>query len=305
MKLMRFLRTQGRSGSALLLVIWAIMMLSAAMVAWTYWVHGNLERAGDESRAVEAKAMAHSGLALALHPSVTEKTPGLEEMVNSLMGFRVRIVGEGGKLNINTLLQGEDPMKIDILKRWMELHGLDYQQREVLVDCLIDFTDADNVKRLHGVEDEPGYTPPNRPFTSIDEITEVANVEPLLRSPGWKEELTIYSDGRIDLSAANEEIMRLIPGLSEPRIQTFLQKRRGPDQVDGTKDDFKFKTIKDAAMVLGLGTQAQQNELGKLVTLNDNTKRIISEGTSGNVLRQVEVVAIKGTGKPIIKYWKE
>ena len=304
MTTMRPLALHRNSASALLLVIWAIMMLSAAMVAWTYWVHTNLERAGDESRAVEAKAMAHSGLALALHPSVTEKTPGLEEAVNSMMGFRVRIIGEGGKLNINTLLQGEDPVRMEILKRWLELHGLDYQQREVLVDCLIDYTDADNVKRLHGVEDEPGYTPPNRPFNSIEEIAEVANVEPLLRSPGWEDELTIYSDGRIDLSSANEEILRLIPGLSEPRIQTFLQKRRGPDKVDGTKDDFTFKNVKDVWVVLGL-TPAQQAEMGKLVTLNDQTKRIISEGQSGNVLRQVEVVAIKGTGKPTIKYWKE
>jgi hypothetical protein len=62
---------------------------------------------------------------------VSEKTPGLEEsMANGLMGFRVRIMGEGARLNINWLINEEQPPRLDLLKRWLELHGLSFEERE-------------------------------------------------------------------------------------------------------------------------------------------------------------------------------
>ena len=88
-------------GSALLLVLMVLMILTVAVVAFATLVRGNLERSGNANREVEAKAMAHSGMAIGLHPLVTEKTPLLEEQLGPDLGYRVRIVGEGGKLNIN------------------------------------------------------------------------------------------------------------------------------------------------------------------------------------------------------------
>ena len=116
--------SRSTGASALLLVLWAVVMLTVAILAWIGWVEGDLERSADANRAVEAKAMAHSGIALGLHPLVSEKTPGLEESVNDQIGFRVRIVGEGGRLNINYLLAGEEPQKLEILKLWLESKGL-------------------------------------------------------------------------------------------------------------------------------------------------------------------------------------
>ncbi len=292
------------SGSALLLVLWALFVLSAAVLAYVNVVVVQLKRAGDSNRALEAKAMAHSGLAIALHPMVTEKTPILEEAFNDQMGYRVRIIGEGGKLNINYLLQGEDPRKLDILRHWLEYHGLTFQERDRLIDCLLDWTDGDNVKRLNGAEDEETYHPANRPFQSIEEMEEVAGMEPLLAVPGWRDEVTIYSQGQIDLSAATEATLRLLPGMSEPRIARFLQIRRGRDGVDGTIDDVEFKTLKEIGNALGFGPE-QMKMLSGLVVQKDQTVRIISEGHSVDIVRQVEVVARKSGASPAIVLWKE
>ena len=98
--------THATRGSALLLVLMVLFMLTAAVFAFVSLVQGNLERANEESRGLEAKAMAHSGLAIALHPLVSEKTPGLEEELDADRGYKVRIVGEGGRLNINWVLPG-------------------------------------------------------------------------------------------------------------------------------------------------------------------------------------------------------
>ena len=289
----------------MLLVIWAIIMISAALMAWLAWAQTDLERGAIANRDVEARAMAHSGIAIALHPQVSEKTPGLEEsMANGLMGFRVRIMGEGARLNINWLINEEQPPRLDLLKRWLELHGLSFEEREAFVDCLLDYVDADNLKRLNGVEDEPGYVPANRPLQSLDELENVKNVGPLLRSPGWKDELTIYSSGPIDLSSATEPVLRLIPGFGEARIVRFLQLRRGRDQVDFTEDDMQFKNYKDVGQWLGMSA-AQLQELQRFTTVKDTTQRIVSEGYSSDVIRQIDVVAQKSGANPAIRYWKE
>ena len=295
---------RAHSGSALMLVLIVVMILTVAVIAFATLVRANLERAGDANREVEAKAMAHSGLALGLHPLVTEKTPGLEEEIGAELGYRVRIVGEGGRLNINWLLTGEEPGKLGILKHWLERHGLDFQEREHLIDCLLDWVDGDDLKRLNGQENEGNYLPANKPFQTLDEMEEVAGMEPLLHSPGWKDELTIYSQGPIDLTAADENTLRMLPGMSEARITRFLQIRRGRDGVDGTQDDYLFKNLDEIRNFLGYSKE-QFKEIGPLVTNKDQTMRIISEGHSGNTVRQVEVVAQKGGANPVIRFWKE
>jgi hypothetical protein len=217
-----------RAGSALLLVVWAVIMLSAALLAWATFMQSDLERSADSNRAVEARAMARSGIAIGMHPLVSEKTPGLEEEVATNMGFRVRLVGEGGKLNINWLLAGEEPRKLDMLRLWLDYHGLTFEERERLLDCLLDYVDGDNLKRMHGAEDEPDYVPANRPLQSIDEMEEVRGMEPLLRSPGWKDELTIYSQGPLDLTAADETILHLLPSLGDSANRRIPEYPPGP-----------------------------------------------------------------------------
>jgi len=137
----------------------------------------------------------------------------------------------------------------------------------------------------------------------LDEIELVANSAPLARSPGWKDDLTIFSQGPIDLSAANEDVLRLL-GLGDAYIQRFLQIRRGRDGADGTPDDFQFRNLREIQSYLGM-SDAQFQRYNGLVTNKDETLRIISEGRSGNATRQVEVVVRKGGANPQILLWKE
>jgi hypothetical protein len=97
----------------------------------------------------------------------------------------------------------------------------------------------------------------------------------------------------------------LIPGFGEAQIARLLQFRRGRDGVDGTMDDYRFKDLKEIQNLLGLEFKAQQEALSGLVTKESQIKRIISEGHSANVVRQVEVVVRKGGANPTILYWKE
>jgi type II secretory pathway component PulK len=291
-------------GSALLLVLWALLLLTAAIVGWLGWVQGHIATHGEESRGMEARFMAHSGATIALHPQVSLLTPLPPEELAPGAGYEVRVQSEGGKLNINWLMRGEEPTKIEIFKRWLERRGLDLHQRDVFVDCLLDYIDADNIKRLNGAEDEGDYHPANRELRSVEELSRVKGTGPLTSQPGWQDDLTIYSQGPIDLASANESVLALIPGLSDAQVQAFLKIRRGPDGVDGTADDHVFNSIQEIQMALGLG-QNQFAALSPLIGLNDPTMHIRSIGHSGPTIRELNVVARKGAGQPQILYWKE
>ena len=128
--------------------------------------------------------------------------------------------------------------------------------------------------------------------------------DPLARSDGWKEALTLYSQGPIDLTAAEPDLLRMIPGLGEAQIQRFVQFRRGRDGVDGTLDDPEFKKLEEVQSFLGINA-AQFKQLGGLISVKDQTMHVTSEGRSGNAYRQVEVVVLKTGGNPQILSWKE
>lgn len=273
------------------------------MIAYAKWIQAGLMLHGHANRELEARAMAHSGAAVALHELVTEKTEDLDEDLAADLGFRIRMVSEGGKLNIRFLLEGEQKERLEILRLWLERRGMEYRQREAFIDSLLDYIDGDDEKRVNGAEAEDDYTPPNRMIEDIDEIELVANSGPLARSPGWKDDLTMFSQGPIDLTAANEDVLRLL-GLGEGYIARFLQVRRGRDGVDGTKDDFEFKNLKEVQSYLGMN-DAQFKRFNGLITHKDPTQRIIVEGRSGDATRQLEVVARKGGANPQILLWKE
>ena len=292
------------NASVLLIVLWALFLLSAIVFTWAKVTQQEIKISGDENRDIEARAMAHSGLAIGLHPLVSRKTPLLEEQLADDMGYRVTMVSEGGKLNLNWLIAGEDPRKLEILKQWLAQMELSFKDREVFTDSLLDYVDGDNDPHLNGIEDKDDYHPANRPLQSVDELMQVANAKLVTDKPGWKDQLTIHSQGPIDLTAANENILRLIPGIGELQMQRFLKYRRGADETDGTIDDPEFKSVKDIFSFLGLN-EAQGKELGGLIGWKDTTMHITSIGTSAKVVRQVEVIARKGGSTPVILYWKE
>jgi hypothetical protein len=173
------------------------------------------------------------------------------------------------------------------------------------VDCILDYLDADNLKRINGEEDNKSYHAANRgQFESVDELELVWGVEALTSQGGWKDDLTIYSAGPIDVTAAEFHIMRLLPGLGDAGIQRFSEWRQGTDQIDGTIDDPPITKLDQIQGFLGLN-KTQFSALGGLIGLKDNTFNIVSEGWSGKVHRQIEAVARKGGQNPTILSWKE
>jgi hypothetical protein len=297
-----------------MVVMWALLVLTAAVIAFARWIQVDIQINGNANRGSEALAMAHSGVSVAMATLGSgERPPILEEELDTGLGFRVRTLPEGGKLNLWWLLSSDQnqqqlkPIKMQILRAWLSMRGFNYKECDVFIDCLIDWTDADDLRQLNGAEEEANYHPPNRPLLDLDEMLQVRGSEPLRRSPGWKDQVTLNMPGQsplLNLMAAPVPILRILPGLDEPRIQRLLAYRAGKDKVEGTADDPDALGQVDAYSILGL-PPAQIQQLRQFTTDQTQAVRILADGHSGKVVRQVEVVARKSGGYPQILSWKE
>lgn len=290
---MKLRSSPNTSGSTLLLALWALLLLSAVVFAWVQLVDKGIDRLREANRGMEARALAHSGMAVALHPGITSNSPHLHNNFGRGGTFNVTMKGEGARININYLLAGAEPNRMLFLKNYLAKRGLNIQECEVFVDCLLDWTSPpSNTRRRNTPPEGPDYQPPHRPLQSLDEIPQIKGCAPLVSTGGWRDELTLLSSGPLDLDSVSAEILGFVPGISEQRAQQFVKTRTERERQDVNKDGHAFKSLDEAISFLGL-SKDQFLKLSGLLGFRDPVVRIQSVGESGKVIRQVEAIVRK------------
>jgi type II secretory pathway component PulK len=298
-------RSRARA-AAILLAMWALFLLSAMVISWALDINTRLTISGGANRLLEAEAMACSGVEVGMHPAVKAGSAALRGSFAPNQSFEARITGESGRLNLKFLLAGENPANIELLRKYLEVKGVDLNERDRMIDCLLDWVDPDNAVRLNGAENEPDYKPTNGPLRTLEELKRVRGWEELTSRPNWDADFTLNStDAKIDINSASRDVLLALPGFTEPMADRLLQLRSGPDGTEGTEDDLKL----DAAILqnaLGF-RQDQFNQLAALITFDSQVVRIVSIGKSGPVARTVRVVIYKQGGgiRLIPGTWKE
>ena len=292
-----------RSGAALMLVLWALFLLSAMVIAWALDVDSRLTLSGNASRMVEAEAMASSGAEVALSPAVKAGSSALRGSLGQNQTYNAQITGEGGRLDLNWVLAGENPQRLAVLRQYLEVKGIDLNERDRMMDCLLDYVDRNDLPRLNGAESEPGYEPRNSLLQRIEQLKLVKGWEKFTAQANWDADFTLYSTGPVDLTSASREVLLSLPGLNEQLADRFLQYRRGPDEVDGTDDDPKFESFDEVRLALGF-TPDQFAQLSGVIGFKDLVVRVISVGKSGDVTRTVEMI-IRKSAQPQMIRWKE
>lgn len=288
-------------GAALMLALWALFVLSAMVIGWALDINSRLAINGNASRVTEAEAMACSGAEIALHPAVQPGASVLRGGLNRAQTYEARITGEGGRLNINWVLAGENSARLELLRKFLETKGVDLNERDHMIDCLLDWVDPDNLVRLNGAEDGDNYQPTNTLLTRVDDLKRVRGWADFVAQPGWDAELTVNSTGPIDLAWASRELLLSLPGMTEPLVEQFLKMRQGPD---GTDDDASFKSMDEVRVALGF-SQEQFKQLAALVGFRDQVVRVVSTGKSGDVTRVVQMVIRKAGNTAQLITWKE
>ena len=175
----------------------------------------------------------------------------------------------------------ENAARVELLRKYLETKGVDLNERDHMIDCLLDWVDPENLVRLNGAEDDAGYKAPNRILMTLDEVKQVRGWEEFTSRPDWDLELTVKSTGPIDVNWAPRDVLLALPGLTDPRVDQFLSLRKGPDGLEGTEDDVLFIDAREAALAFGI--PAEQLQTSGLVVFNDPVMRVESIGRFGNV----------------------
>jgi general secretion pathway protein K len=297
-------RYRRESGAALMLSLWALFLLSAMLISWAIDIDSRLVISGQANRALEAEAMACSGAEIAMHPAVLPGSPLLHGGLARNQTYETRITGEGGRLNINWIVAQENPQRLEVLRKYLENKGVDLNERDHMIDCLLDWVDPDNLVRLNGAEDEPGYKPANRGrLLSIDELKNVRGWAEFTSQKDWDADFTLKSTGQIDVRWASRDVLLALPGMDANRVEQFLALRRGADGIEGTEDD-PIKQVDDFRIALGF-TPEQFAPINALVWVNDPVLRVTSVGKSGDVMRVVRMVIRKQGNSVQLLTWKE
>lgn len=147
--------------------------------------------------------------------------------------FSYRIADEEARLNLNTAT----PDQVD---RLLAALGVDKAQRDIVVDSLQDWRDANEEHRLNGAESDDYYLKLAVPYRSrngnlesVDELLQIRGVTPRLfdgegSTPGLRALVTVKTPGPVNLNTASPLVLRAL-GLSEAEITEILQARRdGP-----------------------------------------------------------------------------
>jgi hypothetical protein len=325
-------RSNSKVGAALLLALWALFLLSAMVIAWALNISSHLAVSANANRVLSAEAMASSGAEVALAREVTPSSSNLHRKIGNGDSYDVQMTGECGRLNLNFLTQGEDPNKVQILRQYLSLKGVDLNEQDVMMDSLLDWVSQNRgLQHLNACPETDDYHPPHQPLGSVDELKKVCGWADFTSKPGWDGDFTVAQGcGAIDVAYASRDVLRALlaafGGAGDDRVNAFLQLRQGPDGIDGTADDGIIDPIAVLPM-LGINatpTQAAGNQASIQGLIQpykgSSVFRVVSVGKSGDVTRSVQMIVQKpmvmqsvGTGGapaatlagPKIFSWKE
>jgi hypothetical protein len=326
--------SKSRSGAALMLALWALFLLSAMVISWALDINSRLAVSGNASRALEAEAMASSGAdvalaEVALRPKDAPSSPNLHGQMDKREGYDVQMIGECGRLNLNFLTQGEDPTKLEILRQYLSLKGVELNDIDTMIDSLLDWVSpGQGIHHLNACPETDDYRPAHAQLTTVDDLKKICGWAEFTSKRGWAEDFTVVTNcGCIDVAWASRDVLRAL-GIGDDRVDQFLQLRRGPDGIDGTADDLQFSAAAsgpaqnmggcgqlpvEVQAALGLNLRQPQNQQPaflNLVGFNSPVFRVVSAGKSGDVTRSVQMIISKMgfggvAGAPTVISWKE
>ena len=280
-------------GSALLIMLWAVALLSATILGLAAYFDVVLEEDSGAINGFRARQLAESGLAIAINPVVEKSDTVLIQSLSPTESFKVAIKSEQGRLNINALALANDR---EILMDLFEFWEISVSDADTLIDAIYDWVDKDEVTRLSGAEYEeyaavgkPDY-PANQPFQSVDEMGEVLGMELLEEmKPDWRDFFTVWGTGKLDPNAASTDLLQAVLGIDELQAEAIITHRDGPDGIPDTEDDTPFRNQQEFQAYVGL-SEIGQEKAGSRMTFNSRISRIESTGTAGNTSRTIILV---------------
>ena len=135
----------------------------------------------------------------------------------------VKATDLGTKLNVNDLSEDE-------LKTFFGFVLNDYVTADGLAQCIMDWTDVDDIARLHGAEKDDYIKagmlalPANGPFRDIEDLQFVKGMTPEIYAK-VSPYLTTLGEGLVNLNTAPAPVLKVLPGMTDQILSTILSLR--------------------------------------------------------------------------------
>ena len=240
-------------GIALILVLWVVVLMSMAALSLSLLTRTEALATLSFKEELEYKFLAEAGIQRGVmellfrqanrdQQSILEGSEPYQcdgrayEAEISGGRFRIRIMEESGKINLNALTDESGT----VLKNLLVNSGVAEDRAAVIVDSILDWKDEDNLHRLSGAEDEyyqslrKPYKAKNAEFDSLEELAFVRGVTGDIlhgsRERGERKGIlsfcTVFAKGdKINLNTAPPEILKAIPGMMDDMIRRILAYR--------------------------------------------------------------------------------
>lgn len=311
-------------GVALVVVLWAVTLISAALLGLAALLQRQLGQEVAGLQNARAILVAESGIQMVLNPGIQRADVeqassqlsaqlGEDWKVNGRkvpMHFEVKaedFVGEEGRLNLNFWLRAENQQEgRRILQNLFASWDVDLNTQLRVIDALQDWVDVDSNPKAQGAEIEEYRRirqtgPRNGPFQRLEEVEKVMGWSELARQAragknavDWRQKVTVFGSGKLSLTTADQDVIEAVLGMRPGAAKNFILARKGPDAMDGTADDQV-----NAGLLLGAGVSpnllAERTNEG-----SGDLWRVTSTGYVGEAKRTV-VALISRNPLPQIK----
>lgn len=219
-------------GVALVLVLWVVTLLAVIAGNFAYSMRGELQTAGNQLHVAQARALADAGVQRAWYEMLKPPSDArrwqpdgsVHELLLDGATVQVAVTAEAGKIDLNA---ASDALLLGLFKST----GLGDDASAALLDAVLDWRDADSLRRLRGAEAAEyraagrASGPANAPFETLEELQQVMGMTPALfrqLAPA----LTVFTrQPAIDPTVAPPEALRAIPGLGAEQVEQYLRQR--------------------------------------------------------------------------------
>ncbi len=288
---------KGNRGIALLLVLWALVLLGTLALgfSWSMRTEAMAARNGiDETRAwFQARTGVNRAIVLLASLSSDNVLAASIRGEDGDASYGVRVESESGKVDVNLV---NEEVLLEILKKG----GLPEEAAEGVRDAILDWRDEDDVPRPRGAEraeygrmTEP-ITPRNGKIRSVGELVFVAGVTKDFYEGFLSRVFTAHGNSaRLNFLRAPEIVLRSLPGVSAEAAERIVAGRREEPPISAA----------DLAPMVGQGLLTAQG----LALLSGGSASsvftITATGRAGNDVARVVrcLVEVSGSGEKGVK----
>ena len=215
----------------------------------------------------------------------------------------VRAIDLGSKLNINDLNEDE-------LKTFFGFVLNDYVTADALAQSIMDWTDVDDIPRLHGAEKDDYIKdgllalPANGPFRDIEELQFVKGMTPDIYAK-VSPYLTTLGAGLVNLNSAPTPVLKVLPGMTDQMLSTILSLRSQGQRITSVAE---IMGAVNRGRRLTPAQQAQQNAAATTfsaraaVITNEVLLTIVSRGGLQAQPTRVDAIVSRANGAVSISW---